>query len=382
MGVFQGWAAPLGITLALQWTDLKDVPPLSNPFAKGDVMTNGVWPETEEIKSLQMQRPHLVILGAGASLAAFPSGDRNGRKLPVMRTFTDVVGLKTLLRDSGIPEPYENFEAIYSDIAVDSKRGQLKEEIESRVYTYFASLELPDEPTLYDHLVLSLRPKDVVATFNWDPFLCQAASRNHRFGGAPMLLFLHGNVAFAYCPGCKTGFPLQKRCCKCGRELLASPLLYPVKQKNYQKDEAIVAHWRTLERVLQGAWALTIFGYGAPKTDVEAVRLMKSAWGDTANRELEQTEIIDVRTENDLTGAWAPFIHSHHYDIWNSFYDCYIAKHPRRSGEALWAQLMECQFLESREFPRKMSFEDLYKWLRPRVEAESGTGEPVGPPDR
>ena len=111
-------------------------------------MAVGIWPEADEINSLQMQRPHLVILGAGASLAALPTGDRNGRKLPVMKTFTDIVGLSTLLKDSGIPEPYDDFEAIYSDIAVDPNRSQLKEEIESRVHTYFASLELPDKPTL------------------------------------------------------------------------------------------------------------------------------------------------------------------------------------------------------------------------------------------
>lgn len=338
-------------------------------------MTIGTWPEAEEINSLQMKRPHLVILGAGASLAALPNGDRNGRELPVMKTFTDIVGLGALLNDSGIAEPYDDFEAIYSDIAIDPKQRQLKEEIESRVYTYFVSLELPDKPTLYDHLILSLRPKDVVATFNWDPFLCVAASRNYAFGGAPTLLFLHGKVAFAYCPACRIAFPLQDYCRKCSRKLVTSPLLYPVKQKDYQNDEAIAAHWRTLESALKDAWALTIFGYGAPYTDVEAVRLMKSAWGDTAHRELEQTEIIDVRHENDLTSTWEPFIHSHHYDIRDSFYDSYIAKHPRRSGEALWAQLMDIQYLDSRDFPRDMSFEDLYKWLWPRIEAESKAGE-------
>lgn len=299
-----------------------------------------------------------------------------------MKTFTDIVDLSNLMRSFGIPEPYDDFEAIYSDIAVDPNRVQLKEEIESRVYAYFASLALPDSPTLYDHLVLSLRPKDVVATFNWDPFLCQAASRNYSFGGAPTLLFLHGNVAFSYCPHCRTGFPLQNYCRKCDRSLKKSPLLYPVKQKDYQTDDAIAAHWRTLERIMQNAWALTIFGYGAPKTDVEAVRLMKLAWGDTAKRELEQTEIIDVRTEDDLTSTWAPFIHSHHYDVRNSFYDSYVARHPRRSGEALWAQLMECKFLESREFPKGNSFKELYTWLRPRVEAESVSSERVGSPDR
>lgn len=334
-------------------------------------MTVGMWPEAEEIRSLQMKRPHLVILGAGASLAAFPDGDRDGRKLPVMKSLVDIVGLKALLKSAGILEPYDDFESIYSDIATDPTRWQLKEDIEARVYTFFDSLKLADNPTLYDHLVLSLRPKDVVATFNWDPFLCQAAARNYAFGGAPTLLFLHGNVAFAYCQDCRTGFPLQHYCRKCGRKLVTSPLLYPVKQKDYQKDDAIAAHWRTLERALKDAWALTIFGYGAPKTDVEAIRVMKSAWGDIAHRELEQTEIIDIRAEEDLTSTWEPFIHSHHYDIRDSFYDSYIAKHPRRSGEALWAQLMECQFLESRDFPKEISFGELYRWLKPRVEAES-----------
>lgn len=338
-------------------------------------MTDGTWPEAEEIKSLQMQRPHVVILGAGASLAGFPAGDRNGKKLPVMRTFTDIVGLTDLLGGAGIAPPYDDFEAIYSDIAVDPGGVELKEEIESRVYAYFASLELPEKPTLYDHLVLSLRPKDVVATFNWDPFLCQAASRNYAFGKAPTVLFLHGNVAFAYCPDCKTGFPLQTKCRKCDRELVSSPLLYPVKQKDYQTNIAIASHWRTLEGALKCAWALTIFGYGAPKTDVEAVRLMKSAWGDTVQRELEETEIIDIRSEDDITAKWAPFIHTHHYQTRSDFYDSYIAKFPRRSGEAIWAQVMDCQFLPSREFPRDLSFDELYEWLAPRLRAESDYGE-------
>ena len=338
-------------------------------------MTDGTWPEAEEIKALQMQRPHLVILGAGASLAAFPNGDRNGKCLPVMRTLASVVGLTRLLISAGIPEPHDDFEGIYSDIAADPKRAQLKADIETQVASYFASLELPDGPTMYDHLVLSLRPKDVIATFNWDPFLCQAASRNYAFGRAPRLLFLHGNVAFPYCPDCRTGFPLQTHCRKCGKKLTRPPLLYPVKQKNYQVDAAIAGHWRTLESVLKCAWALTIFGYGAPTTDVEAIRMMKTAWGDVYQRELEETEIVDVRTEDDLTSTWSPFIHTHHYTIQRTFYDSYTARFPRRSGEALWAQLMDCRFLDPHQFPRDAGFAELYSWLRPRIEAESEAGE-------
>jgi hypothetical protein len=52
-------------------------------------------------------RPHVVILGAGASLAAFPNGDRNGRRLPLMKDFVDVValrGLATASRPSLTPD--------------------------------------------------------------------------------------------------------------------------------------------------------------------------------------------------------------------------------------------------------------------------------------
>lgn len=336
-------------------------------------MIDDAWSETEEIKSVKMKRPHLVILGAGASLASFPNGDMNGKKLPIMRTFTETVGLTNLLESEGIKLPYDDFEAIYSDIAVDPSRVKLKDEIEFRISTYFSSLELPDNPTMYDHLILCLRPKDVIATFNWDPFLCQAASRNSAFCKPPSLLFLHGNVAFSYCSDCKIIFPLQTRCQKCGKALIKPPLLYPVKQKNYQANDAIANHWKRLEFALKSAWALTVFGYGAPKTDVEAIRLMKTAWGETDQRELEQTEIIDIQKKEDLVKNWDPFIHTHHYETKESFYDSYIARFPRRSGEALWTQLMECKFLEMREFPQYKTFDQLYEYLQPRVDVESET---------
>lgn len=324
----------------------------------------------DEIKKVEFGRPHVVILGAGASLAAFPNGERNGHRLPVIKNFVDVVGLAPLLADNGIHAPYDDFEAIYSDVATNPAQVGLRAEIERRVYDYFAALELPDTPTLYDHLILSLRPKDVIATFNWDPFLWQAAARNYHFGKVPCLLFLHGNVAIGYCPECKVILNRDQHCTRCGQQVIASPLLYPVKQKDYQSDPAIAGHWRTLARALKEAWAVTFFGYGAPSTDVEAVKLLKDAWGDVEKRNLEETELIDIRTEADLVATWEPFIHTHHYTIGQSFYDSNIGKHPRRSCEALWARLMECLFLEGTRIPQNADFGELYKWFQPRIEAE------------
>lgn len=331
------------------------------------------WSIDEEISASLITRPHLVILGSGASAAAFPEGERNGRILPTMKNFTSVLGLDPVLESAGISKPYTDFEAIFSDIAADAAKQSLKRELEKRIYDYFSCLELPDEPTLYDHLILSLRDNDVIATFNWDPFLCQAAARNCAFAKPPKLLFLHGNVAFAYCPNCRVGYPLQRTCHECGKQLVNSPLLYPIKQKDYQVDPAVAAHWKGFEQALKDAWALTVFGYGAPKTDIEAVQIMKRAWGEVEKRSLEETEIIDLQCEESLTRTWKPFIHTHHYKVHKTFYKSMIACFPRRSCEALRAQYLDCKFLAPHTFPKNANFSELYDWLLPRKAAEEAS---------
>lgn len=39
-------------------------------------------------------------------------------------------------------------------------------------------IQIPERPTIYDQLLLNLRPKDLIATFNWDPLISQAYKRN------------------------------------------------------------------------------------------------------------------------------------------------------------------------------------------------------------
>src|ERR1700720_1846617 len=124
----------------------------------------------ELIRNLGM-RPHVVILGAGASRAACPQGDRNGLRLPTMDDLVEILPLRPLIIENGIDDPHENFEAIYSKLSSDDSKMALTRKIETVVHDYFSSLELPDRPTIYDHLLLSLRKKDAVFTFNWDPFL-------------------------------------------------------------------------------------------------------------------------------------------------------------------------------------------------------------------
>ncbi|ACG72774.1 hypothetical protein AnaeK_1545 [Anaeromyxobacter sp. K] len=125
-------------------------------------------------------RPHVVLLGAGASLAALPNGDKRGVKPPLMANFISTLGLESLLRDHGVKHIPDNFETLYSSLHGKSEYQPLLTELEQRVYEYFAAFELPDTPTLYDHLLLSLRDQDFIATFNWDPLLVQAYIRNRK----------------------------------------------------------------------------------------------------------------------------------------------------------------------------------------------------------
>jgi hypothetical protein len=324
----------------------------------------------EEISQIQMQRPHVVILGAGASYAAFPNGDKNGRKLPLMDNFVEALKLSKILSRANIDFDSENFEAIYDKLYQSEKFNGIRVELEEAIYDYFLRMAIPDEPTIYDHLLLSLRGKDVIATFNWDPLLVQAYRRNCKIAELPRLIFLHGNVAIGYCEKDKVLGINGNLCSKCHKPLIPTKLLYPIGKKNYEQDSFVAGQWKELSQHLKNAFMITFFGYGAPETDVSAVKLMKAAWGEVYDRNMEQTEIIDIKTEDALQTTWSPFIHSHHVDFIDDFYKSWIAKHPRRTGEAYINQYIEALFIEDNPISKELSFSELYKWFRPLLDAE------------
>jgi hypothetical protein len=333
-----------------------------------------VYDELSEISDVSMERPHVVILGAGASKAAFPEGDKNGKRLPLMKDLVEVVGLTPLLKKAGIGAYNNNFEELYSRIYADEKLQGLLKEIENKIYNYFSSLELPDDPTLYDHLVLSLREKDLIATFNWDPFLFKALDRNHQVAESPKAVFLHGSVGIGYCmrhKGSQVGaFP--GRCSVCDHNFEKSPLLFPI-EKHYANNSFIKTAWDILQGYIKDAFILTIFGYSAPETDVEAMSLMRNAWDDSYRRDtLELVEIIDTKDKRKLRNTWKDFTAERVYYIHKTFYQSYIALHPRRSCEALGQQWFGPKFTRRRRIPRRAKFAKLWHWFRPLVEAEKG----------
>ncbi len=327
----------------------------------------------EETHNLQTQRPHLVLLGAGASRAAFPMGDRNCKNLPLMQDLAQIVGLEPELVKLGFDYEDRSFEDVYSELFEGGWHRSVLHLIEEEIWEYFSILELPNNPTLYDHLVLSLREKDVIATFNWDPLLYKAWRRNYGKAKLPHLLFLHGNVAIGVCLNDHTKGMIGERCRKCGQHLKPSRLLFPIKTKNYASDPYISREWETLRRVLANAYIFTVFGYGAPKSDVEAISLMKEGWGRTRERNLEQVEIIDIKSKEELYDTWRDFIYSNNYWTSTSFYESWIARHPRRSCDALWRWIMDVQPVSDNTIPVSLGFEELGKWYKPIIEAEAPT---------
>lgn len=318
----------------------------------------------QEYEYYMKNRPHVVILGAGASCAAIPSGDKYGRKISAMSGFIDKLGLNEIISKVSIYTKSDNLEDIYMELDERSKNepdcSAVKNQLEKVIRSYMSEFELPDEPTIYDFLVMSLTSKDLIATFNWDPFLVQALGRAQRYtNNIPQVAFLHGNVAVGYCSDDNIIGNVGS-ICRCGKELKPMKLLFPIKKKDYSSDEAIAKSWKQLCNALERAYMVTIFGYSAPKSDAEAVAMLKQAWGAVDDRKLEEIELVDIRDEQTVIDSWNQFIHTHHYSYHTNFFDTTLARCPRRSCEATFDRLMNCIWLDGNKgFKEGMSFSDI-----------------------
>jgi hypothetical protein len=326
-----------------------------------------------DIKNKCNRSPHVLILGAGASFAAFPEGDKNGLKLPLMNNLVEVIGLEGLISKYGLSYEAENFEATYDALVQSGKYGELVSEIDESVEQYFQKMELPEEATLYDYLVLSLRSKDIIATFNWDPFLAKAFQRNMNVIGyeqMPQMAFLHGNVSIGLCHSCKSKGWRHNDCDKCNKQFGPSKLLYPVSKKNYSSDSFLDSEWKNLQFHIQNAYFITVFGYSAPVTDAEARKLMLDVWAENSTRDLAQIDLIDINGREEVKENWQDFIVRENYAIYDNFFDTYLAIHPRRSCDAFAMATLQQNPWKDNYFPKGVSLKELQVWIMPLVEEE------------
>jgi len=318
--------------------------------------------------------PHVVLLGAGASIAAYLDWGSIGNKLPSMQDLIEVLDLKLLIEESGFETESLNFEAFYDDLASTGKHEELRVEIENRTYKYFSSLSLPDSPTIYDYLILSLREKDLIASFNWDPFLIQAYMRNEVVTATrrPRIAFLHGNVMIGVCEKHRVSGVNGRACSKCHELLNPSRLLYPVKHKDYNTDPFIKGEWDALRTYLNNAYYLTVIGYSAPKTDVEARELMLEVWKENKSLELAEVDVIG-RPGGDrekIEKSWEEFFFSHHYGIYEDIFQSYLFSQPRRSCDAFASATLMVDPWHSNPFPRFETINELQEWVLPLIKEE------------
>lgn len=333
------------------------------------------------IKEAQLSEgSHVVILGAGASIAVTNQAPEiHGMKLPSMKDLPVVVGLNDILSRFPNEVVPNDFEATYSNIAKFQPDDALLSEMNDRIYSYFSRLKLPNKPTIYDYLVMSLRNKDIIATFNWDPFLYQAWWRNYNHGSKPQLVFLHGNVAIGYNEEKNMIGWAGSTSKHTGNHYEPTQLLFPVMHKDYYKDTFIRKQWEILQESLDKERCntnnVTIYGYSAPVTDVEAREMMKKAWGNVNNRNMEQFEVIDIRQEEEVMSSWNDFVFANHYDYCNDYFDSSIAQYPRRTDEAYWCRFIgsteEEAFVDANPVPRNFkTFQEMWDWYQPLIDAE------------
>lgn len=291
---------------------------------------------------LYCRRPHVVIVGSGASRAVM------GKSCPTMNEAIEQIGLDKILKGVKLQTKSNNLEDIYSELY---RRGDechdVRITMEKILYDYFLNVQLPPILTIYDLLILSLTPKDCIISFNWDSLLIQAYNRIAQITrNRPEIFFLHGNVGAGVCKDCMTYGPIQEYCRKCGKPYKRVPLLYPIEQKDYTSDIFIRDQWNVAKDYISRAGKITIFGYSAPSSDKEASEILKAAFSqyDGVHR-LDTVEIIERPgfTTNDISDTWQYFfsLTNFHYEIVDSFYKSSLAKAPRRTMQYQYKKFID-----------------------------------------
>jgi hypothetical protein len=300
-----------------------------------------------------------------------------------MRNLTVVTGLTGLLKKGGVKQNAgEGFEELYDRLSSGDRHQALRQAVERRIRDYFADLVLPDRVTLYDQILGTLRPKDLIATFNWDPFLLQAYARNRDLQQLPRIVFLHGNVYLGHCPDHRAKGYSTQRCPTCKEPFRPSPLLCPIREKAYRNHSLLAGEWEELEARLEHAYMLTIFGYSAPTSDAAAREILLKAWNTNSTRELAQIEVVDVLPKRVLATRWQDFIVRQHYGTAKRIGATWQFMFPRRSCEALaWATLQQEPWA-MRRLPAFRRLDRLKGWLQPLIDEEVAlekSGTPLTP---
>ena len=275
---------------------------------------------------------HLVILGAGSTIATIPNGDKNGEE-----SYT----LANLLKDKTFTSFLEKVQRNFSTNDVEDLCKQLYKEdrplyyeFESLVRKKYARLELPEEFTILDRLVLSLTSNDAIVSFNWDDLVIQAYQRMRDYVPEemlPILAFPHGNAQTVY----NNKHYTSKRIVT-SPGWFDSPLNMPVDEIDYKSDVFINSQWHILDFFMRNAQMITFFGYRGPDSDEQDLKHLDELFA--KNEICDKIEIIDKDQESavEVAKRLERFKMQPNWlypcaDFWHST----IAKYPRRTLSVL-----------------------------------------------
>ena len=277
---------------------------------------------------------HLVILGAGSTIATIPHGDKNGQKSYTLdHLLTDPFFKELVQKVQNKGFCTDNVEDLCKQLY--EKDRILYKEFEDRIRKRYASLELPMDFTILDRLVLSLTPDDAIISFNWDDLIIQAYQRMSIFVPdkfLPILAFPHGNAQAVYS---KTHYT-SKRVITNSKLWSDSPLNMPVDEVDYKSNLFIKSQWRILDFFIRNAQMITFFGYRGPKSDEQDLQHLDEIF--SKNEICDKIEIIDkdLNEAKIVAKNLERFKMQPHWvytcpDFWHSS----IAKHPRRTLTAV-----------------------------------------------
>ena len=86
------------------------------------------------------ERPHVVIIGAGASVAAIPNGDKNGLKTSVMDGFLKKLGMEETIKNLNLDTKSENLEDIYSELFEKDEYADIRNKLDEEIRKYFSKV--------------------------------------------------------------------------------------------------------------------------------------------------------------------------------------------------------------------------------------------------
>ena len=107
---------------------------------------------------------------------------------------------------------------------------------------------------------------------------------------------------------------------------------------------------------------------------------MNEAYGTSLEREMEQFEIIDIAPDEFLRQKWNGFIHTHHYNTTNSYFNSSLAQNPRRTSESFFHHYQPISpgemFREPNPVPTNFkTLKELQDWHRPLIQAEESASQ-------